>query len=86
MRRHVEAKQQLDKTKLDTTCQAVEHAITKLKPSPNADFTACFSRLEEMCSGLQGMRERLEVLWKEKGTRLDQLLQLRVYENDSEKV
>lgn len=47
---------------------------------------ACFTRLEELCNTLQLMRDRLERMWTEKGGRLDQILQLRVYENDTEQV
>ena len=32
------------------------------------------------------MRDRLEQMWTDKGGRLDQILQLRVHEDDTEKV
>lgn len=48
--------------------------------------TACFVRLEEHCSSLQTTRGQLERLWEEKGTQLDKVLQLRVFEHDSEQL
>ena len=47
---------------------------------------ACFSHLEEMCSCLQSMQAQLQRMWDEKGARLDQVVQLRKYEHDSEQV
>ena len=38
VRRHVEAKQQIDKTDLDITCDAVSHTIAKMQPCDNTDF------------------------------------------------
>ena len=60
--------------------------MPQLSLSPPPPTSACFTRLEELCSGLQTMRDRLETVWEEKGGRLDQILQLRVYENDSDQV
>ena len=47
---------------------------------------ACFGRLEDHCSSLQVTRGQLERLWEEKGTQLDRILQLRVFEHDSEQL
>lgn len=38
VRRHVEAKQRLDKGDLDTLCESVSHTIVKMQPCHNADF------------------------------------------------
>ena len=38
VRRHVEAKQQLDKEDLDIICETVSHTIAKIQPCDNADF------------------------------------------------
>ena len=55
-------------------------------PHTHTHRTACFTRLEELCETLQVMRDRLEQIWTDKGGRLDQILQLRVHEDDTEKV
>ena len=47
---------------------------------------ACFGRLEDHCTNLQVTRGRLERLWEEKGSQLDKILQLRVFEHDSEQL
>lgn len=47
---------------------------------------ACFGRLEDHCSSLQVTRGQLERLWEEKGSQLDKILQLRVFEHDSEQL
>ena len=38
VRRHVEAKQLLDKSDLDSSCEAVNHTTVKLSPCTNPDF------------------------------------------------
>ena len=38
VRRHVEAKQQLDKAELDMACEAVGHTVSKMLPCQNPDF------------------------------------------------
>lgn len=38
VRRHVEARQQLEKADLDTACEAVSHTVGKLLPCENPDF------------------------------------------------
>ena len=60
-------------------------------PSPLFSFfssisLACFNQLEDLCSRLQAMRDLLDRVWLEKGAKLDRILQLRIYENDSEQV
>ena len=47
---------------------------------------ACFVRLEDHCSSLQTSRGQLERLWEEKGTQLDKVLQLRLFEHDAEQL
>ena len=47
---------------------------------------ACFGQLEDNCSSLQVTRGQLERLWEEKGSQLDKILQLRVFEHDSEQL
>ena len=42
VRRHVEAKQRLDKTDLDIICETVGHTIAKLQPCDNADFQGTY--------------------------------------------
>ena len=48
--------------------------------------TACFVRLEDHCASLQTTRGQLERLWEEKGGQLDKILQLRVFEHDSQQL
>ena len=48
--------------------------------------SACFGRLEEMCSCLLSMQVQLQRMWDEKGAKLDQVVQLRKYEHDSAQV
>lgn len=38
VRRHVEAKQRLDKSDLDSVCEAINNTIVKLFPCTNGDF------------------------------------------------
>ena len=45
--------------------------------------TACFNHIDELCGILQSTRERLQQLWDGKGAKLDQVLQLRIFENDT---
>ena len=47
---------------------------------------ACFSRMEDLCAVLQSNRKRLEGLWHQKADQLDKVLQLRVFEHDSEQL
>ena len=46
-------------------------------------LTACFNHIDELCGILQSTRERLQQLWDGKGAKLDQVLQLRIFENDT---
>lgn len=62
------------------------HTYISLIKTPLSLLTACFGRLEEHCSSLQVTRGQLERLWEEKGSQLDKILQLRVFEHDSEQM
>ena len=59
-----------------------------LPPSPPPPMlgVACFARLDEMCSCLQSMQVQLQRMWDGKGAKLDQIVQLRKYEYDSNQV
>ena len=39
VRRHVEAKQLLDKALLDGACEAMSHTVARMQPCSNPDFT-----------------------------------------------
>ena len=47
---------------------------------------ACFTYMEDLCSSLQDTRNRLERTWEKKGAQLDRILQIRIYESESEKL
>ena len=65
---------------VEHTSVHITHTHTSSPP------VACFSRMEDLCAVLQSNRKRLEVLWHQKADQLDKVLQLRVFEHDSEQL
>ena len=80
-------RQRLNRTGLDSLSASVGHTIGKLRPAnQNPDFESNCQRLEELCTLLQETLVGLEKQWEDKGTKLDSVLQFRVFENDAEQV
>ena len=83
----MELRQRLNRTGLDSLSASVSHTIGKLRPTnQNPDFESSCQHLEELCILLQETLVGLEKQWEDKGTKLDSVLQFRVFENDAEQV
>ena len=76
VRPHVEAKQLLNQGDLSVLCGAVNQLVTQYPSGP------AVGPIKHQSTVLWEMRGRLEQVWTQKGIKLDQILQLRMYEND----
>ena len=86
VRRHVEAKQLLNQGELSVLCGAVNQLVTQYQTVTNPDLLLGLGEIKHQSAILWDLRNRLEQMWTQKGIKLDQILQLRVYENDVEQV
>ena len=86
VRRHVEAKQLLNQGDLSVLCGAVNQLVTQYQSVTNPDLLLGLGEIKHQSASLWEMRNKMEQVWTQKGIRLDQVLQLRVYENDVEQV
>jgi hypothetical protein len=84
VKHHINLREQLDKSSLDSLCATISHTIARLRLSiSNPDFESSFFHLEELCDSLQANLVDLNNLWEKKGDKLDRILQFRIFENDA---
>ena len=71
-----------------TTCSIVLFYLTgrRFVVSATADFQSSIPQISQLLERMHGTKQHLNQLWSVKRLRLEQCLQLRIFEEDVEKV